>query len=146
MLLLAQLALWLSSSDEGKTVFYACVGFVIGILLFVRGFRMLQRKRLILDTPTAHVRSAAIGLVELNGLAVGPHTITSPITNRPSFYYRTALWREVGSGKNRHWELAVDERFAPWLFLIRSSSEDLLQKIPELIEKAKRIGDRKSVV
>src|SRR2546429_297991 len=28
--------------------------------------------------------------------------------------------------------LAVDERFAPWLFLIRSSSEDLLQKIPEL--------------
>jgi transposase len=36
--------------------------------------------------------------------------------------------------------LAVDERFAPWLFLIRSSSEDLLQKIPELIDKAKRIG------
>jgi transposase len=36
--------------------------------------------------------------------------------------------------------LAVDEHFAPWLFLIRSSSEDLLQKIPELIEQAKRIG------
>lgn len=27
--------------------------------------------------------------------------------------------------------LAVDERFAPWLFLIRSSPEDLLQKVPE---------------
>lgn len=36
--------------------------------------------------------------------------------------------------------LAVDEGFRPWLFLIRSSSEDLLQKIPELIEKAKKIG------
>jgi len=36
--------------------------------------------------------------------------------------------------------LAVDEIFRPWLFLIRSSSEDLLQKIPELIEKAKKIG------
>jgi hypothetical protein len=36
--------------------------------------------------------------------------------------------------------LAVDESFRPWLFLIRSSSEDLLQKIPELIEKAKKIG------
>lgn len=36
--------------------------------------------------------------------------------------------------------LAVDERFKPWLFLIRSSAEDLLQKIPELIEKAKKIG------
>lgn len=36
--------------------------------------------------------------------------------------------------------LAVDESFRPWLFLIRSSSEDLLQKIPELIEKAKKLG------
>lgn len=41
--------------------------------------------------------------------------------------------------------LAVDERFSPWLFLIRSSSEDLLQKIPELIEKAKRIGEKAGV-
>ncbi len=41
--------------------------------------------------------------------------------------------------------LTVDERFAPWLFLIRSSSEDLLQKIPELIEKAKRIGAQAGV-
>ncbi len=35
---------------------------------------------------------------------------------------------------------AVDEGFRPWLFLIRSSSEDLLQKISELIEKAKQLG------
>ena len=41
--------------------------------------------------------------------------------------------------------LTVDERFAPWLFLIRSSSEDLLRKIPELIEKAKRIGEQAGV-
>ena len=41
--------------------------------------------------------------------------------------------------------LAVDEHCAPWLFLIRSWSEDLLQKIPELIEKAKRIGEQAGV-
>ncbi len=41
--------------------------------------------------------------------------------------------------------LAVDEHFTPWLFLIRSCSEDLLQKIPELIEKAKRIGEQAGV-
>lgn len=119
MLILAHAALWLwySSDDEAKLVLYAGVGFVVGILVFVRGFRMLQRKRLILDTPTARVHSAAIGLVELNGLAVGPYTLTSPITMRPSFYYRTALWHEVGEGKNRHWELAVDERFHVPFFL-----------------------------
>lgn len=113
MLPLAEPALWLSSSsnNDAKMVVYATIGFFFGIILFVRGFRLLQRKRLILDTPTAHIRSAAIGLVEVNGLAVGPNTLTSPITMRPCYYYRTALWREVGSGKNRHWELAVDERF-----------------------------------
>lgn len=41
--------------------------------------------------------------------------------------------------------LVVDERCSPWLFLIRSSSEDLLQKIPELIEKAKRLGEQAGV-
>ena len=41
--------------------------------------------------------------------------------------------------------LVVDERSTPWLFLIRSSSEDLLQKIPELIEKAKRLGEQAGV-
>lgn len=36
--------------------------------------------------------------------------------------------------------LAVEEKFIPLLFLIRSSSEDLLQKIPEIILKAKKIA------
>jgi len=38
--------------------------------------------------------------------------------------------------------LGADEDYAPWIFLIRSSSEDLLEKIPEIIEKAKAIGKR----
>lgn len=36
--------------------------------------------------------------------------------------------------------IGVDEKFKPWIFLIRSSREDLLQKIPEIIEKAKEIA------
>ena len=36
--------------------------------------------------------------------------------------------------------IGVDAKFIPWIFLVRSSSEDLLQKIPEMLEKAKRIG------
>jgi transposase len=41
--------------------------------------------------------------------------------------------------------LAVDEHFTPWLFLVRSCTEDLLQKIPELIQKAKQIGEQAGV-
>ena len=47
--------------------------------------------------------------------------------------------------RGRYNFLAVDEQFTPWLFLIRSCTEDLLQKIPELIEKAKQIGEQAGV-
>ncbi len=36
--------------------------------------------------------------------------------------------------------IGVDDKFTPWIFLVRSSSEDLLQKIPEILEKAKKMG------
>ena len=36
--------------------------------------------------------------------------------------------------------IGVDAKFTPWIFLVRPSSEDLLQKIPEMLEKAKKIG------
>ena len=38
--------------------------------------------------------------------------------------------------------LAVDEEYMPLLFLLRSSSEDLLRKIPEIILKAKEIAGK----
>ena len=41
--------------------------------------------------------------------------------------------------------LAVDEKFNPVLFLIRASSEDLLQKIPEIILKAKEAARRAGI-
>ena len=41
--------------------------------------------------------------------------------------------------------LGVDESFIPWIFLVRSSSEDLLQKIPEIVAKAKEAAARAGV-
>jgi transposase len=36
--------------------------------------------------------------------------------------------------------IGVDRQFIPWIFFVRSAQEDLLQKIPELIEKARQCG------
>jgi len=44
--------------------------------------------------------------------------------------------RQIAMKGSYHF-IGVDEQFSPWIFLVRSSSEDLLQKIPELIGKAK---------
>src|SRR5208337_887943 len=70
---------------------------------FYQGFRLLQRRRLILDTPASKIRSASVGMVELSGLAVGPYTLTAPITAKPCYYHRTFVWELKQSGKNKQW-------------------------------------------
>jgi hypothetical protein len=66
----SQLGFFAYSRNDGVAL--AFVGVFAGVYLFYRGFRFLQRKRLILNTPASKIRSAAMGLVEINGLAVGP--------------------------------------------------------------------------
>ncbi len=81
----------------------------VGLGLFVYGFRLLQRRRLILDTPFSKIRSASLGMVELSGLAVGPYTMIAPITGRPCYYYRTLVWEWKQSGKNKDWVKVAGE-------------------------------------
>lgn len=97
-----------SSSRNDPTV-WAVIGTCAGVYLFFRGFRLLQRKRLILDTPTSKIHSAAMGLVEVSGLAVGPYTMTAPVTGRACYYYRTVAWQLKQSGKNKEWEKVAEE-------------------------------------
>ena len=101
------LALYLRSN--GQELFWPAVGACVGAYLFYRGFQMLQRKRLILDTPSSKVRSAAMGLVEITGLANGPYTMPAPVTGLPCYYYRTMAWRWERSGKSSKWVKVADE-------------------------------------
>ena len=48
-----------------QTTVLAVAGTVTGSVLFWRGFRDLALKRLLDNTPTARVRSMAMGLVEV---------------------------------------------------------------------------------
>jgi E3 Ubiquitin ligase len=95
--------LLLRSSGPGGFIVYCVVGICAGVYLFIQGFRLLQRRHLILDTPLSKIRSASMGMVELNGLAVGPNTLIAPITNRPCYYHRTLVWEWKQSGKNKQW-------------------------------------------
>jgi hypothetical protein len=95
--------LLLRSSSPGGLIVWCLIGLCGGIYLFVQGFRLLQRRRLILDTPASKIRSASMGMVELTGLAVGPYTMVAPITTRPCYYYRTLVWEWKQCGKNKQW-------------------------------------------
>ncbi|HSY92400.1 MAG TPA: hypothetical protein VK812_13570 [Candidatus Binatus sp.] len=93
----------LHAPDSRGLVLYCILGFGAGVGLFIYGFRLLQRRRLILDTPFSKIRSASMGMVEISGQAVGPYTMVAPITARPCYYYRTLVWEYKQSGKNKTW-------------------------------------------
>jgi hypothetical protein len=96
-------------SGSGDPTFWAALGAASGVYLFYRGFRKLQRKRLILNVPLSKVRSASMGLVEVNGHAIGPYTIRSPLCLEPCYYYKTIAWQMAGSGRDRSWKKVAEE-------------------------------------
>jgi hypothetical protein len=92
-----------------QLLLWTAVGAVGGLILSYRGFRILQRKRLILNTPASRIRSAALGLIEVSGSAVGPYSIKAPLTGNSCYYYRTIAWELRKSGKNDEWRKVADE-------------------------------------
>jgi hypothetical protein len=99
----------LHTSDPRGILLYCALGICAGIGLFIYGFRLLLRRRLILDTPFSKIRSASMGMVEVSGQAVGPYTMIAPITARPCYYYRTLVWEYRQNGKNKQWVKVVAE-------------------------------------
>lgn len=104
----------------------ALLGLVTGVFLFFSGFRMLQYKRLILNTPFSKIRSATMGLVEISGMPTGPQTIFAAITGAPCYYYRARAWQWLDSGKGGSWQPAVDESVCVPFFLEDSTGKVLV--------------------
>jgi len=101
-------------------------GAVGGVALFFQGFRMLQYKRLILNTPFSKIRSASMGLVEVSGMPTGPQTISAAITGDPCFYYRAQAWQWDDSENNRKWKQVLDESLSVPFFLEDSTGKVLV--------------------
>lgn len=107
--------LLLRSNSPVPLIMWSVIGLCAGIYLFVQGFRLLQRRRLILDTPLSKIRSASLGMVELSGLAIGPYTIVAPITTRACYYYRTIAWEWKQQGKSKQWvKVAAESMHLPF--------------------------------
>jgi len=94
---------------NSRAWFWPMLGACAGMYCFYRGFCLLQRKRLIMDTPASKIRSAAMGLVEVSGLATGPYTLTAPITGVPCYFYRSTAWEWKQQGRNSSWQKVAEE-------------------------------------
>ena len=70
---------------------FAVVAFVFGLTLFVRGLRVWRERRLILNTPASHIRSLAMGLVEINGTVEPRSAITAPFSGHECVFWEVDI-------------------------------------------------------
>lgn len=82
---------------------------LIALFSLRRGLSAFWRLRLITDTPTARIRSAPQGYIELSGRALPQaDTLAAPLTRLPCVWYRFRIEEQRRGGKRNDWVL-VDE-------------------------------------
>lgn len=96
------------------------VGAVAG---FFFAFKYVQSKRIIEDTPTSKIRSAAQGYLELigHGYLMEGQPIVSPLTGTTCTWYQYQVDERRQSGKNSKW-VTIKSGTSDELFLIKDET------------------------
>jgi len=96
---------WAHNSPPDDFWMAATVLVVLAVTGFIGAFFFFSRKRIMENTPTSRIRSAAQGYIELTGhgeLLEGP-PIIAPLTGRTCTWYQFSIEERRRSGKNSHW-------------------------------------------
>ena len=100
------------TADDGLSPFWILLAFggtIWGFTVFIKGFTVLRKKRLMENLPTSKIRSIAMGLVEIVGkvVAVDGKMLKSPFSNTDCVFYSYEIdkksqdsWSEVEYGSN----------------------------------------------
>lgn len=90
------------------------------------GLAAFWKLRLVVDTPTARIRSAPQGYVELQGQA-HPHRelIAARLTGRPCVWYRYRIQERRGSGRDEKW-VTIEQGDAGQPFVLDDGSDRCL--------------------
>jgi hypothetical protein len=86
-----------------RVLFWSLIGFFAGVYLFFSGFRKFWVKRLIQNIPTSKIRSIAMGLVEINGIAESRTPLSGPYTKASCVFYHLLEERLVRTDKTTYW-------------------------------------------
>jgi Ca2+/Na+ antiporter len=98
-----------TSSGHVSPIFPALV-FLVGVVLFIVGFRSYREYRIMADTPQIPVRSVPMGLVHVQGKSTDGAPLTSPLTRVPCYYYEVKVEKRVKRDNREEWESAGTEK------------------------------------
>ncbi|MCX5782210.1 MAG: GIDE domain-containing protein [Elusimicrobia bacterium] len=118
-----------SSMPQQKNLFgylheFAVIFIGCGLLFW--GFKELMVKRLIENTPTSKIRSVAMGIAEIVGLARLKYPLKSPLTYTECAYYRYLIERENTDSKGRKYWVKEEEGSSSSYFYIEDTTGKIL--------------------
>lgn len=94
---------------------------MIGVLVFLRGFRVYGEYRLFADTPEQPISSLPMGRVRFHGKVVAEKSTKSPLTSTPCVYWRTEVHRGTSIvGARAGVNSASDEDSVPFVLADQS--------------------------
>jgi hypothetical protein len=103
------------------TLAYVFFG-IVGCVLFAHGFVLWRRKRAIEDTPTAKIRSVALGAAELEGVAHPKDPLVAPVSGLTCAWYRYRIERESHAGNQREWTTVASGDSGDWPFYLEDET------------------------
>lgn len=115
--------------EFGDFVAWLVVSAVATVFCFFGIFRYYRRARLIEDTPTSKVRSAAQGYVELEGQAepLDGRELEAPLTRLPCVWYRYEIEKYVRRGKNSSWVTVEAETSSDPFTLVDDTGNSVIE-------------------
>lgn len=116
----------IAAAPEGEFWFGMALVAVAAIAALITAFVFLRRTRLMQDTPTSRIRSAAQGYVELSGYAKlidGP-PIHAPLTHSPCVWWRYTIEERRTTHSN-------GRRTTRWVTVDRGMSDDLFKLVDD---------------
>ncbi|EIC20257.1 GIDE domain-containing protein [Thiorhodovibrio frisius] len=117
---------WVLQAETGEFWFIASGALIAALVALVYGLRSFWQLRIIVDTPTAKIRSAAQGYVELFGFArVRSAPLIAPLTQTPCVWYRYQVEEQRSSSRNKNWR-TVKQGQAEHPFLLDDGTGECL--------------------
>ena len=112
----------------------------IMFLIFIAMYDQMRDARLMADTPTSRIRSAAQGFVELKGQSKYLRPMTSPLSESQCVWWSFTVEQLQQSGKNKNWVTIEEETSIDAFVMCDGSGECVVHpENAEIVPHQKRV-------
>ena len=119
------------------------VGEIFGLFLFLYGFRILYKKRLIQNVQTSTVRAIPMGEVEIKGKVKARYTLKTPLSKKDCVFFRYTEEKAIKVGNSDRWIKTVDMRTNFLFYLVDETGAIIVDPVKAELNIVNRYVEQK---